>query len=360
MAAESSEVVVVGAGLAGLTAALNLARDGKDVLLLEKYERVGGIPLAHPAVDVTPMETGPLGRFIGVELGEPHIRPCEHWNTYAYDYKIPMDLKYSNLQCVERGSATTALDMHLYNLCVEAGVKFEFNRPMVGPGDFAMLPPDSIIATGLYFEAFEAMHIPYQKVFGYMGKGKTDKWPACAVWWHDYTLDYAYYGSSNGKVFVLYFAREPVKKGEFERFVEVQLAGQEGMSCAVWDYHEGLVATARFNTPRLFAGDKILAGTLSGMMDPFALFGVHGSLVSGKIAAMAHRDKAEAYALFKRYTRFYNRNLLFRRVFDAMPVWYKKRTLGPQVHFLQKHADQFKGSLNYLFKALPGYLDLPE
>jgi len=47
----SKEVVVVGAGLSGLTAALNLARDGKDVTVLEKFERPGGIPLAHPAVE---------------------------------------------------------------------------------------------------------------------------------------------------------------------------------------------------------------------------------------------------------------------------------------------------------------------
>ena len=58
MAESNNEVVVVGAGLAGLTAALNLAREGKDVLVLEKYDRVGGIPEAHPACDVTPMEAG--------------------------------------------------------------------------------------------------------------------------------------------------------------------------------------------------------------------------------------------------------------------------------------------------------------
>ena len=355
----AAEVVVVGAGLAGLTAALNLARDGRGVRVLEKFDKVGGTPLAHPAVDVTPMETEPLGRFIGVELGEPEVTPSGTWNHYAYGYKVPMDLTFVNLKCVERGSRKTALDMKLYNLCADAGVKFEFGKPLVTQGDFAQLPPDSVIATGLYFEAFEALNIPYQTCFGYIGRGRTDRGPQCATWFAEYILDYAYYGSANGVVFCLYFAREPVRESEWKRFTEKQLAGQEGMVCTRWDYHEGPAPTAVYNNPRLFAGDKILAGTLSGMMDPFALFGVHGSLVSGKIAAMAHTDKAEAYALFKKYTRFFNRNLFIKRVFNGIPDWHKKRRLGKEIHFMQKHAGLLRGSATSFFQSLPGYGQLP-
>jgi flavin-dependent dehydrogenase len=221
------------------------------------------------------------------------------------------------------------------------------------------LPIDSIIATGLYFEAFEALSMPYVKVFGYLGKGKYPKdHPEASVWFHDFILEYAYYGAANGAVFCLYFAREPVKESEFEEFKETMLLGQQGLECQRWDYYEGLVPTAAFNTPRLFAGDKILAGTLSGMIDPFALFGVHGSLVSGKIAAMAHKDKAEAYRLFKDYSRYYNRNLLIRRVFNATPMPIRK-LMGPQVAFTQKHAQAFKKPMNDIFKALPGYQRLP-
>jgi len=359
MATESSEVIVAGAGLAGLVAALNLARDGHDVLVLEKYDRVGGMPQVHPAVDVTPMEPGPLGRFIGVELGEPQVTPTESWNLYTYDQRIAMDLTHIDLHCVERGSRETALDKLLYDKCLEAGVSFEFGKELVSQGDFARLPPDSIIATGLYFEAFEAFHIPYQKVFGYIGRGKTDKGALCAVWFHDFILDYAYYGASNGVVFSLYFAREPVRESEWEEFKERQLEGQEGMSCTSWDYHEGLVPSAAYDNPRMFVGDKILAGTISGMMDPFALFGVHGSLVSGKIAAMAHKDKYQAYELFVRYTRFFKRNLFMKRMSDGFPVALKKKIMGPQVQFIQNHADLFKGAMDNFFKALPGYKQLP-
>jgi len=360
METKSNEVIIVGAGLAGLTAALNLARESRDVLVLERYDQIGGMPQVRPAVDVTPFDVGPVGKFIGVELGAPQIVPCKRWNFYAFDQKVEMKVNEVNLHCVERGPRKSALDMQLYELCLEAGVKFEFNHDFVSQHDFAQLPPDSIIATGLYpAGAFESFHIPYEKVFGYMGRGKTDDWPTCGVWMHDYILDYAYYGASNGAVFCLYFAREPVKKSEFDRFVEKQLEGQEGMHCSSWVYHEGLVPTGGYDNPRLFEGDKILAGTLAGGMDPFALFGVHGSLVTGKIAAIAQTDKAEAYALFKKYTRFYKRNLFARRVFDGTPLAIKKRIMGPQLQFSQTHVDKLGFAMNNFFKALPGYQELP-
>ena len=37
------DIIVVGGGIAGLTAALSLAHSGKDVLLLEKNESCGGL-----------------------------------------------------------------------------------------------------------------------------------------------------------------------------------------------------------------------------------------------------------------------------------------------------------------------------
>lgn len=360
MAQQDNRVVVVGAGLAGLTAALNLARDGKEVLVLEKYDQVGGVPVAHPAVDVTPMEADRLGRFIGVDLGPPQVSPCESFNVYLYGDKVPMDLAHIDLKCVERGPQETSIDALLYNNCLEAGVSFEFNRPCITQGDFAELPPDSIVATGLLYEAFEAFHIPYEKVFGYLGRGTTDTLaPLCGVWFDEYTLDYAYYGAANGKVFSLYFAREPVRESEWERWKERQLEGEEGIRCSSWVYHEGLVPSACYNNPRMFAGDKILAGTLSGMMDPFALFGVHGSLVSGKVAAMAHTDKAAAYELFCKYTSLFNRNLFMKRFFDRAPLAFKRRTMGPQMRFVQQHANAFKGFLENFFRGIPGYRNLP-
>jgi monoamine oxidase len=62
-AAADLDVVVVGAGLAGLVAARDLAAGGAEVLVLEARDRVGGRTLTLPAADGTPIDHG--GQWIG-------------------------------------------------------------------------------------------------------------------------------------------------------------------------------------------------------------------------------------------------------------------------------------------------------
>ena len=59
----ATDVVVVGAGLAGLTAASRLVDAGAEVVVLEARERVGGRTLTMPAADGTPIDHG--GQWIG-------------------------------------------------------------------------------------------------------------------------------------------------------------------------------------------------------------------------------------------------------------------------------------------------------
>lgn len=73
-----AEIAVVGAGLSGLVAAINCARAGHKVTVLEKYDRVGGEPENHPSVDSTPMLPDRLGSYIGVELKSPAGDPDAH------------------------------------------------------------------------------------------------------------------------------------------------------------------------------------------------------------------------------------------------------------------------------------------
>src|SRR5688572_17643503 len=60
-----TRVVVIGGGIAGLTAAWALARDGDDVTLLESSERLGG-KIATEDFGGRPVETGPDAFLIRV------------------------------------------------------------------------------------------------------------------------------------------------------------------------------------------------------------------------------------------------------------------------------------------------------
>lgn len=81
----STDVVIVGAGAAGLAAALELGRAGFNVLLLEARDRIGGrIHTQHPAVTALPIELG--AEFV-------HGRPVEIWRIIKaaglHAYAVP-------------------------------------------------------------------------------------------------------------------------------------------------------------------------------------------------------------------------------------------------------------------------------
>src|SRR5215217_4353650 len=63
MAEHEADVVVVGAGFAGITAARELQRQGLDVVVLEARDRVGGRVLSEPIGDGKVVEVG--GQWVG-------------------------------------------------------------------------------------------------------------------------------------------------------------------------------------------------------------------------------------------------------------------------------------------------------
>ena len=70
---------------------------------------------------------------------------------------------------------------------------------------------------------------------------------------------------------------------------------------------------------RLFWEDKILAGTLSGMIEPFWGYGVVGALISGKVASLACTNREQGEADFKKFTSGFKSKLARKEKMDKMP-----------------------------------------
>ena len=78
------EVNIIGAGLSGLCAAITARKLGYDVHCVDKYNRAGGMPGAHPFVDSTPFNCELMSRFLGVPIGEPQVGRVERFTLYPF------------------------------------------------------------------------------------------------------------------------------------------------------------------------------------------------------------------------------------------------------------------------------------
>ncbi len=348
-----ADTLIVGAGLSGLVAAIDLAQNGYEVTVLEQYGHIGGTPHTHPAVDVTPMEPAMLGRFTGLELGPPQIQATASAVFHVYGRRMEWPGARMYLHCVERGARSSSLESYLAAQAQEAGVRCEFNTVLKTQADAANLPPGSIIATGLDFEPYEALNLRYVPVYGWVFKMKRQEEPRVMAWFEEYTRDYGYYASANGIAFGLLFDRRPVSLEKRKRWEE-HLA-REGVEPAGWEEHAGVVPVASPRQPRLFWGDKILAGSLAGAQDPFLLFGVHGALVSGKIAALAVRDRPAAARLFRRVTASFPIAWRARKVFDAMPHGVRKPLLQLGLGQWAAHPGLLGPAMDFCWGTVPGF-----
>ncbi|MDD5748330.1 MAG: NAD(P)-binding protein, partial [Actinomycetota bacterium] len=65
---KKKEVTIVGAGLSGLVAAINLSRDGYSLKVLEREKRIGGMPEFRPDPAGSPFDLEGIKRYSKIDI----------------------------------------------------------------------------------------------------------------------------------------------------------------------------------------------------------------------------------------------------------------------------------------------------
>jgi flavin-dependent dehydrogenase len=327
------KIHVVGAGLAGLTAAINLAEQGHEVLVYEKQDSIGGRREIRPDPAGSPFDLKRLAAYTGIDIS-PAAYPLRDgryrlWGK-SYRYAFP---KTITAYMVERGRRSTSLDTYLYRIAKDLGVKFSFRAEFASRSDFEALPPRSIIATGLEENGFRALGLPYETSHAWCAKGTVPfREPTVAVYLGPFTTDYGFSCTVNGVAFAFVFQRSKPLSDEDRAAFQSRVEATEPFRLKGW--HEarfGACPSGSWCNPRLFWSDKILAGSVAGSMDPLLNFGMLGAMLSGKIAARAVSHPREALGEFRRLNVSFYPLLAARRLIirlqDPVRAWTSQRFL---------------------------------
>ncbi len=317
------EVSIYGAGMSGMVAAINLAREGYRVRMFEAEESYGGSRVYNPSTHATPMHVGKTSDYIGVDVSPAfhQLRECP-----AYFHETMIHFPVYEVYLVERGNRASGLDALLFKECCELGVEFEFSSPLRRE-DISRLRPGTIIACGLDRSAYEMVEMPYLRWNGWLSRGETDMTNNAWLWFDESVTEYGYLSSVNNLYFDLLFSfGKEVPRSALDRY-QVWMAKCRGIEHDGWEYVSGAVPLARANNCKLFRRGLIMCGTMAGAMDPMMGFGISGALVSGKVAALAVTDPIGAQHEFDRFL------FRFRQVYWAKEFW--KRFLRPHVKMLE-------------------------
>ncbi|MEA3223526.1 MAG: NAD(P)-binding protein [Thermodesulfobacteriota bacterium] len=320
-----SEISIYGAGLAGMVAGINLAREGFSVIVYDRETSIGGSKNVHPSIHTTPLQPKETWDYIGIDLSESFC-PTDTYPDFWYNAKrltLPPYVNNTFAYNVERGARKTSIDTRLYEIALNEGVKFSFNKNLT-PNELKSAPPGSIIATGLYKEAYDLVGVKCNTTYGYMASIPWEQGVSSgAIHMGGYSIDYGYTATLNGLMYVLLFSRTPLKEGQLEQFKKV-LKDARGLEFANWHTFNGHFP----RETRLFWKDKILTGTLSGMIEPFWGYGIVGALISGKVASLVHTDRKKAEEDFHKFTAGFKRKLTRKEKMDKMPFNKQLLRLG--------------------------------
>jgi hypothetical protein len=322
-------IEIVGAGLAGLVAGTCLAREGFEVVIHERQAHVGGRPAVRPDPAGSPFDLERLAAFTGIDISPA----CRLNREFAFSiWGRRHVLRYSEgckTYMVERGARESSLDSLLLREARAAGVSIRHGDSFDSPRDFDALPSGSIITVGLEEDGYRHLGVPSIPLYGYYARGKSARMePEVCLYFDSYTKDYGFTSNINGCCFAFLIGiKGQVADDGAERFRR-QVEADTDYRLHGWQtFDEAVLPHASPRVPRLFHGNRILAGTAAGMMDPVLYFGMLGAMVSGRIAATAVTNPALAEQQFRQATANYRHAWRAKALLNRTPDMLRRRTL---------------------------------
>ncbi len=307
------EIIVIGAGLSGMTASIVLAKEGRKVKVLEKGKTIGGDIGLHPSLHATPIDIDKVAAWTGLDTDRMFVKGK---SSELFIGEESHNL--APLYLIERGSRPTSIDTYLYDEAQKLGVEFEFGRNIEDPNE---LPKGSIVATGFFPKMFEEFGTASRSARGFfkITKNKDPKLDGTMyLWMGPYSEDYAYACILNGVLYIALFSRFGLPDEALNQFEE-HLKATTGWEFDDWRSEDMLhIPCASIKKPRLWVDDYILTGTAGSVMDPMFGFGIHGAILSGVTAAWAVTDPERANKEFKKLNKHYVSTFLIFEIAKSM------------------------------------------
>ena len=321
----SKDVTIYGAGMSGLIAAINLAREGYEVTIHDIEDGYGGSKIYNPSTHACPLDVKTTSEYLGIDIA-PAFDPLLNCAVYFHDTKMNAPTK--NVYIVERGDRPTSLDTLLMNEIDKLNnINFVWNSPLT-PEIIANMPENTIVACGLIPDAYDMMEIPWLQFNGWISQGEIGIKSHAWLWWDEAMTEYGYISVANNYYFNLFFSIKEIPESSLRKYQDFMWR-MEGIEHKSWKYLHGAVPMGVPDNPRLFWKNAVLAGTISGIMDPMMWFGIPGALVGGKVAATAIMDKEKGQREFDRFVKYYKLGFFLKN-----RLWYP--FIRPNVNMLEK------------------------
>jgi len=309
------EIKIYGAGISGLVAAISLAKSGFKVEVREKSSQVGGHPKWHPSVHQQVFDLVKTSKYIDIDITSC-FHPARKLVYYLYGNKIKINNPKDSYIC-EKGRRSSSIENYLYSEAKKLGISFVFGDTF-DPKIYKHSITEThqcIVATGLEPKPYQDLDIKHTNIQAFRSSQINRERDSVIFYFGDYTnYDFAYVASFGNLLFSLLFARRGVSKENLDIFCR-HLMKSEKLSFDGWYFSIGCVPLEQNFVKNRF----VLAGTISGMIDPFYLNGISGALISGKIAALFFINKQRAFREFNRFTHNFQLKKNFKLISDKLP-----------------------------------------